>query len=293
MQGIDEKETNIKTSCAYSRLWTKSDLPLAQALWGNPKVTKFVTKGGGYSESEIRARFQAEMFGQAADGISYWPFFKTTMEGDDEASRFIGVCGLRPLQKGKQSADGKELELGVHLLPQYWRQGLGKQVTVAVLHWAFSTGGCSAVFAGHHPENKASAAFLQSFGFVSGDPELYPPTGLMHNSYWLKRDEWLTQCLSLSETKESKPTEGEKQKASTEEEKVEVEAQKEDSRKRQEPASETEPEPQPEAQAQVEKELPKFQRSEKVRKLQKRDDLIFGSSNWTNRFHAKGCPCCD
>ncbi len=38
---------------------------------------------------------------------------------------------------------------------------------------------------------------------------------------------------------------------------------------------------------------PVFQISEKLRKMHKRDADIFGTSNWTNRFHFKGCPCCD
>jgi hypothetical protein len=38
---------------------------------------------------------------------------------------------------------------------------------------------------------------------------------------------------------------------------------------------------------------PAFTISEKLQKMQKRDVDIFGKSNWTNRFHAKGCPCCD
>ena len=40
-------------------------------------------------------------------------------------------------------------------------------------------------------------------------------------------------------------------------------------------------------------EISKFQISDKLKKMQKRDADIFGTSNWTNKFHAKGCPCCE
>jgi archaellum component FlaD/FlaE len=36
-----------------------------------------------------------------------------------------------------------------------------------------------------------------------------------------------------------------------------------------------------------------FRISDKLKKMQRRDADVFGASNWTNKFHAKGCPCCD
>jgi ribosomal-protein-alanine N-acetyltransferase len=56
-----------------------------------------------------------------------------------------------------------------------------------VITYAFDTLGASALFAGHHPENAASRKVLAKLGFQFTHKQLYPPTGLEHDSYLLKR----------------------------------------------------------------------------------------------------------
>jgi hypothetical protein len=48
--------------------------------------------------------------------------------------------------------------------------------------------GATALFAGHHPENTASPKILSRLGFRYERHELYPPSGLVHPSYLLRRE---------------------------------------------------------------------------------------------------------
>jgi len=216
---MDMTSVSISTSRLALRTWTPADLPLALSLWGNKEVTKYVTAGGCYSEAQITARFEGEMAMQGEHGVSYWPFFllantdanaNTDVDADVDAQdagaeggsasvsvsatataivsqSFVGVCGLRPLVGHPPDC----LELGIHSLPLHWGQGIGREMASAVLDWAFTCHGtCTSVFAGHHPDNVASEAFLLSLGFVAAPPRLYVPTGLMHNSYWVRKSQY-------------------------------------------------------------------------------------------------------
>jgi ribosomal-protein-alanine N-acetyltransferase len=108
--------------------------------------------------------------------MQYWPIF--LLEGD----KHVGCAGLRPYREASCL-----LELGVHMLPEFWQKGLAKEAACAVIRFAFSDIDASALFAGHHPENKASRHLLSKLGFEFTREELYPPTGRLHPSYVLRR----------------------------------------------------------------------------------------------------------
>jgi [ribosomal protein S5]-alanine N-acetyltransferase len=161
----------------YFRPWTAVDEVLAITLWGDPKVTALI--GGPFTPEQSSQRLQREMALQATAGIQYWPVFLRS--GD----LFVGCCGLRPWRQ-----EDSILELGFHLLPTYWGQGLAAEAADAVIHHAFETLGARGLFAGHHPENHASERLLQRLGFRYTHHEHYEPTGRMHPSYMLWRSDW-------------------------------------------------------------------------------------------------------
>jgi len=154
------------------RCWTPADLPLALALWGNPQVTRLL--GGPFSPEEVKQRLAREIAQCEASGLQYWPIFLRA------SGEHVGCAGLRPYRPSERVH-----ELGFHLLPAYWGQGLAEEAARAVILYAFGTVGASGLFAGHHPENAASRRVLQKLGFRYTHDELYPPTGLMHPSYFL------------------------------------------------------------------------------------------------------------
>jgi [ribosomal protein S5]-alanine N-acetyltransferase len=160
------------------RYWEQEDLPLAQCLWGDPEVARFIHARGVFAREEVAARLEREMNTQRRHGIQYWPVFLLSSQA------FVGCCGLRPYQ-----ACPGTLELGVHLRPEFWHQGLAREAALSVMAHAFGTLKADALFAGHNPGNLASRGLLERLGFVYTHDEFYPPTGLQHPSYLLRRPE--------------------------------------------------------------------------------------------------------
>jgi [ribosomal protein S5]-alanine N-acetyltransferase len=156
------------TARLFFRRWTETDLPLALALWGDPRVTALI--GGPFDSQRVRHLLDAQL---AAD-LQYWPVFLRA------GSAFAGCCGLRPYPPRART-----LELGFHFLPERWGQGLATEAARAAIDLAFTSLGAAELFAGHHPENAASARTLRKLGFRYTHDELYPPTGLRHPSYLL------------------------------------------------------------------------------------------------------------
>jgi RimJ/RimL family protein N-acetyltransferase len=152
--------------------WAMEDIPLALRLWGSPEVTK--TFGGPFSDQQIHERLNREIANQLAYNLQYWPVFLLTN------AEFAGCCGLRPYNLEKQF-----FELGFHFLPQFWGKGLASEAAQAVISYAFGPLALKGLFAGHHPQNAASARVLQKLGFHYTHDELYAPTGLMNPSYFL------------------------------------------------------------------------------------------------------------
>lgn len=165
----------LKTARLGFRHWSRDDLPLAVALWGDPEVTRYI--GGPFSPGQIKERLDGEIAAMSAHRIQYWPIFLLT--GDDE---HVGCGGLRPYRPEDQI-----YELGIHLRPAYWGRGLAVEAGQAVIRYGFETLGAKGLFAGHHPGNAASRRLIEKLGFQFTHKELYAPTGLQHRSYLLER----------------------------------------------------------------------------------------------------------
>ena len=154
--------------------WSERDLALANALWGDTRVSSLI--GGPFGPEQVRQRLEKEIDGRRLFGVQYWPVF---LLADDAHA---GCAGLRPYRPNE-----KIYELGFHLRPDYWGQGLAQEAGRAVIAYAFDQLGATSLFAGHHPANAASKRVLEKLGFVYTRDELYPATGLLHPSYLLAR----------------------------------------------------------------------------------------------------------
>jgi [ribosomal protein S5]-alanine N-acetyltransferase len=157
--------------------WLTSDLSLAHELWGNAEVTSLI--GGPFTAEQVEQRLNREIASMRAYNVQYWPVF--LLESDQHA----GCAGLRPYRLDQQI-----YELGFHFRPEYWGRGLAQEAGRAVIAYAFDQLGASALFAGHHPANAASARVLANLGFQFTHEEFYPPTGLQHPSYLLTRADY-------------------------------------------------------------------------------------------------------
>lgn len=156
------------------RRWREEDLPLAHELWSNAQVTGWF--GGPFSREQVLARFTGEIAQERVCGLQLWPVFLL------ENGRHVGCTGLRPWRP-----EEKIPELGFHFHPAYWGRGLATEAALAVIDYAFTVLGSSAVFAGHHPENEPSRKTLTKLGFVYEGDEFYAPSGMIEPTYLLRR----------------------------------------------------------------------------------------------------------
>lgn len=171
-----EREYWLKTERTGFSKWCASDIELAKSLWGNPEVTRLICASGKFSEDEVQQRLEKEIENGEKAGIQYWPFFEL------ETKELVGCCGLRPRTE-------KEYEIGFHLRPEFWGKGYAMEAANAVIQYAFTGLGAEKLFAGHNPKNEASKKVLRKLGFQFVGDEFYAPTGLMHPSYEIRREE--------------------------------------------------------------------------------------------------------
>ncbi|MED2941443.1 GNAT family N-acetyltransferase [Bacillus swezeyi] len=170
------KDYFLQTKRIGFSIWSKEDLNLAEALWGDPDVTRYISAEGELTAEEVKDRLLMEINQYQEHGVQYFPIFEA------EENVFIGCCGLRPY-------DFKSgiYEIGCHLIHTMWGKGYAGEAARAMIDYAFKEIKANKLFAGHHPENSASRKFLEKLGFHYTHDEFYQPTGLQHPSYVLKQ----------------------------------------------------------------------------------------------------------
>ncbi len=158
-------------------VWSEENKSYFVELYSNPQVTEFI--GGPFTAEQIEQRYIRETIRYDAHRFQYFPIF---LPGSKE---FVGCCGLR-----EYDLDKKILEIGFHFLPSHWRRGYAKEAATAMIAYAFDTLAVNALFAGHNPNAVASKNLLEKLGFTFTHEEFYEPTGLMHPSYLLTRENY-------------------------------------------------------------------------------------------------------
>jgi [ribosomal protein S5]-alanine N-acetyltransferase len=155
----------LKSARLGFRCWRQDDLALAHELWGDIEVTRFF--GGPFSAEQIVARFHRELGRLEEHGFQYWAIH---LLSDND---FVGCCGLRPYRPLEEIH-----ELGFHLRPKYWGQGLAVEAARAAIAYAFQTVGAKGLSAGHHPGNVNSKKVIEKLGFRYSHDEHFPAVGM-------------------------------------------------------------------------------------------------------------------
>jgi RimJ/RimL family protein N-acetyltransferase len=179
LAGMSQPLLPIPGARLTCRWWTTSDLPLARLLWGDQRVTRYVA--GPWSEEQIASRLLRYIGYQEQHGYTYWPWFSRADGG------FVGVCGLKPAPPAEGCPGEHVLETGFYLRPQFHRQGFGREMARAVIAHAFGALGCTALWAGCHPDNTASAGLLADLGFQRHGTEFYEPIRMDQPTFLLRR----------------------------------------------------------------------------------------------------------
>ena len=165
----------LETKRLGFRCWTEEDQPLAMRLWGDSEVMSLL--GGPLTAEAVRERLRLEQRTQREAAVQYWPIFLL------ETGEPAGCAGLTPWPAGGPAC----LMAGVHLHRAVWGRRLGEEAGTAILRYGFEEVGAEEIVAGHHPENLASKRLLTALGFEFERMHLWPPTGLLHPFYRLRR----------------------------------------------------------------------------------------------------------
>lgn len=155
--------------------WSREDVGDAVRLWGDPRVMKYIDLRGGLTEEQVAEKLQQEIDRQEQHGVQYW---KVTLKQTGET---IGCCGLRPYE-----LENRVYELGFHLMADHWGHGYAPEAAHAVIRYAFEVMRVPKLFAGHNPQNAASASILLKLGFRRIADTYYPPQKMYHPSYELE-----------------------------------------------------------------------------------------------------------
>lgn len=166
------REYFLETERIVFSRWTEDDTELANSLWGEAAVSKYITKTGRFSEREIIRRLKTEINNEEQFGMQYWPIFEKA------TGSFIGCCGMDPYDTEK-----REYGLGYHLKRRYWGRGFATEAARAAVAYAFEQLGAVLLFAGHHPDNLGSKKVIEKLGFQYVGDEFYEPTGQCHPTY--------------------------------------------------------------------------------------------------------------
>jgi RimJ/RimL family protein N-acetyltransferase len=162
------------TGRLVARSWRIEHLPLAMELWGDPAVTALIDARGRLTEAQVAEKLRAEIEREEVSGVQYWVLFDCCNGG------FVGCGGLRPWLNPPGE---RNFELGFHLVKRCWGKGLATEAARGALDYAWRELRLSEVYAGHHPDNRASQRILEKLGFECIGNVFYEPTGLLHPSY--------------------------------------------------------------------------------------------------------------
>ena len=155
------------------RLWSEDDLPLAEALWCDPEVMRYL--GDTMSREQAQARLRLEMERARLLGVQYWPIFAGA------TNEFAGCAGLRPYRD-----EPGVFEVGVHIMRCFWSERLGEEAARAVIQFAFDDLNANSLTAGHNPDNQHSKALLARLGFTYSHLEPWGPLQIDHLFYRLQ-----------------------------------------------------------------------------------------------------------
>ena len=137
----------FRTERLVARSWQIEDLPLARELWGDPAITALIDSRGKLNDALVEEKLRAEIERERLHGVQYWALF------DHRNGGFVGCGGLR---SWVYTPGEPNFEVGFHLVKSCWGIGLATEAARGVLEYAWHRSRLSKVYAGHHPDNRAS-----------------------------------------------------------------------------------------------------------------------------------------
>jgi ribosomal-protein-alanine N-acetyltransferase len=134
------------------RTWQSDDAIDAFAIWGDPKVMRYV--GEPFTDLAMARRaIDRAAEAQHRHGVSLWAVVEKA------SNEIVGACGFHFV------AEGPELELAYHFKPSHWGRRFATEATHACVIYAFETLRAMRIIARVQAENVASRRVLEKVGF--------------------------------------------------------------------------------------------------------------------------------
>jgi RimJ/RimL family protein N-acetyltransferase len=180
----------FQTQRLIARPWTLEDAESAFQMYGNPEVMKFLGANGAAatvsSVEVMRERLEIiiQRFTEDPDLKSY---VHAALERKEDG-RIVGTTLLKPIpfSSGDPATD---VEVGWHLIPEFWGQGYATESGHGAIEYGFGTLGLSEIQSVAYAENGPSLKVMERLGLERlGPTEMY--YGIQVEHYRITRDAW-------------------------------------------------------------------------------------------------------
>ncbi|HLW82684.1 MAG TPA: GNAT family N-acetyltransferase [Candidatus Acidoferrales bacterium] len=149
-----EKFWHLETERLWLSPWSDADLENARPIFTDPDVMRYINGGLPLMDDEIRKFIARQQNYFRSRGFCLW---KLLLKAE---GRFIGFCGLQPLELDGAS----EIEIGWRLVKEQWGRGLATEAAAEALRDIVSRARLSRFIAIAMPENRASLRVMKKLG---------------------------------------------------------------------------------------------------------------------------------
>ena len=136
--------------------WSLADREASRPIFADPDVMRYISGGRPRSDDQIRDFIARQQNHFRSRGFCLW---KLLLKPD---ARFVGFCGLQPLELDGAS----EVEIGWRLAKDHWGCGLATEAARVALQHAVEYAHLVRVIAIAMPENRASLRVMAKLGMT-------------------------------------------------------------------------------------------------------------------------------
>ena len=173
--------TRLQTARLVIRTFEARDAGPWLAMVSDPEVRRFLPPGPAPAMAVFERVVGERQAMERELGHAMWAV------EDKATGRFVGQCGLRPVDEGA----GREIDLAYHFARVCWNQGYGTEAVVAVLAHGLGPVGLDAIMAVVVPANVGSWRVMEKAGMrYQGLVDYYGMEGL--KKYVADRKWWRT-----------------------------------------------------------------------------------------------------
>ena len=145
---------HLETDRLWLSEWSLSDFGDSRPIFIDPLVMRYISGGQALPNDKIREFIERQQNHFRSRGFCLWKLLLKPQ------ARFVGFCGLQPLELDGAS----EVEIGWRLINDQWGRGLATESARAAVRQAVEHARLARVIAIAMPENRASLRVMEKLG---------------------------------------------------------------------------------------------------------------------------------